>query len=282
MMSLSKDAKLGKSVMGMDSSMLTMYLGAAALVMVTYQSFHDLGFSTLLTLGGAIQGFGYMCLRLKVSQQQSVAGISGQALILQSLSYGLRLCSTTWLNGYIPVDGTGDWLYQMLDVFALLMSLQIIYCVFKSHRHTYQEEHDTWSVQFIALGCFVLAALVHPDLNSRPLFDTLWTTALYIDVVAMMPQLAVMTKVKGEVEALTSHYVGAIALSRLVSLVFWYHGYAEIAPLDGSFNMAGWAIVFAHVVQMLLLCDFIMYYVRACVTNGCNNPRMELSSGIDV
>jgi len=269
-----------QKTLGLDGNMLAVYLGAFALGLLVHQNYSDLGLSTLLTLTVGIQCFGYLCLRVKISQQRSVAGISGRALILQALSYGLRLCSTTWLKGYIPVDETGDWLYQLLDVSALLMALQIIYCVFKSNRQTYQEEHDTYSVQVIALICFVLAALVHPDLNNRPLFDTLWTAALYIDVVAMMPQLAMLAKIGGEVEALTSHYVGATALSRGMSLIFWYYGYAELAPLDGGFNMAGWAILAAHIVQMLLLCDFLFYYIRAVVKTG--SARFELPIYVDV
>lgn len=41
----------------------------------------------------------------------------------------------------------------------------------------------------LALGCFIFATLVHLDLNNRPVFDTVWTTALYIDVVTMVGPL---------------------------------------------------------------------------------------------
>lgn len=259
----------------------TMYLGALGSGALVYQSFDNLGLSTLITLTIGIQVFGYMCLRLKISQQRSVAGISAKTLILQALSYGLRLCSTTWLKGYIPVDETGDWLYQLLDVFALLMVLQILYCVLKSHRQTYQEEHDNFKVYTMGICCFILAVLIHPDLNNRPVFDTLWATALYIDVVSMMPQLAMITKTGGEVEALTSHFVGATAASKIASLVFWYYGFSELAPLDGSFNLAGWAIIAAHVLQVLLLADFMFYYVRARVSMGCHST-LKLPTTIDI
>jgi len=264
----------------LDQGTVAVYLGAFSLAALVYQSFHDLGLSTFLTLALGIQCFAFACLRLKISQTKSVAGISGRTLILQALSCGLRLCSTCWLNGYIPVDGTGDWLYQMLDVCALLLCLNLMYCVFKSHRSMYQEEQDQFNVQFVALICFVLAAQVHPDLNNRPLFDTLWMTALYIDVVAMVPQLVLMTKIQGEVEALTSHYVGATALSKAASLIFWFHGFTELAPVNGGFNLSGWAIVAAHVFQVLLLGDFLFYYVRACVSTG--SARFQLPTYIDV
>merc|ERR1719281_2436443 len=269
-----------RQVAAMDETTTTAYVGMLALISLVYQSFHDLGLSTLLTLSVGVQCFAYACLLMKVCNQKSVAGISGRALSLQAISYSLRLSSTTWLKGYIPVDGTGDWLYQLLDVCALLLVLQIIYCVFKSHRSTYLEDKESYSIQMIVLACFILAALVHPDLNNRPVFDTLWTTALYIDVVAMMPQLSLMTKVRGEVEALTSHYVGATALSRATSLIFWYHGFVELAPLDGGFNVAGWAIIAAHVLQVLLLCDFLYYYIRALVSTG--SAKFQLPTYVDV
>jgi len=263
-----------------DSSTIGVYLGAFALGALVYQSFHDLGLSTFMTLAMGIQCFAFTCLRLKIAQTKNVAGISGKALVLQAASCACRLSSTTWLNGYIPVDGTGDWLYQTLDVCALLLVLQLLYCVFKSHRNMYQEEHDCFNVEFLGLGCFVLAALVHPDLNNRPVFDTMWMTSLYIDVVAMLPQLALMTKVRGEVEALTSHYVGATALSKATSLIFWYHGFTELAPLDGGFNLAGWAIIAAHVFQVLILGDFLFYYIRAFIKTG--SARFELPTFEDV
>jgi ER lumen protein retaining receptor len=274
-------SKISAKSFGIDANMLTAYLAAAAIGLLVIQSFEGLGLSTLITLGVGIQCFGYICLRLKIAQQKSVAGISGRSLILQALSICFRLSSTTWLKGYIPVDGTGDWLYQCLDVITLLMILQILHCIFKTHRPSYQEEHDNFNVQVVALSCFVVASLVHPDLNNRPVFDTLWTTALYIDVVSMLPQLSMMSNL-GKTESLTCHYVGAIAISRVISLMFWYYGYVEVAPLDGSFNLAGWGILVAHLVQVLLFCDFLFYYIRACVRTGCH-PRLDLASGmIDV
>lgn len=263
-----------------DKTTLSAYVATFGLGMLVMQCWSDLGMSTFLTLAVGIQCFGYACLRLKIAHNQSVAGISGQTLTLQAVSYCLRLSSTTWLNGYIPVDGTGDWLYQALDVCALLIVLQILFCIHKSHRATYQAEHDSsCNIQTMALCCFLFAVLVHPDLNNRPVFDTLWTTALYIDVIAMVPQLIMISKCK-EVEALTSHFVGGTALSRLVSLIFWYHGFAELAPLDGSFNLAGWAIILAHVLQVLLLCDFLLYYVRAVVSTG--SARVTMPAYVDV
>ena len=46
-------------------------------------------------------------------------------------------------------------------------------------------------------------------------------------------------KSRCEVESLTSHFVAALIVSRCLSFAFWLYGYKEIAPQDGSPNVAG-------------------------------------------
>merc|ERR1719420_2045906 len=126
---------------------------------------------------------------------------------------------------------------------TLLVVIFLLHCCLKRFRYTYQEEEDTFEIGYLLSGCLFLAVLLHPHLNDRPLFDTLWTFALYVDMLAMMPQLWMMSKVGGALEALSSHYIAGIAASRGVSLIFWMNGYTELAPEDGSFNLSGYAIM---------------------------------------
>merc|ERR1719265_2466994 len=153
---------------------------------------------------------------------------------------------------------------------CLAMIICLLYLAFDKFKQTYQEDLDTFEIGYLLGGCFVLAILLHPHLNNRPLFDTMWTLALYVDVFAMMPQLWMIAKLEtgDSVDALNAHYIMAIAASRAVSLYFWYYGFREFAPKDGSFNLTGWAIMVSHVIQMLLLLDFVAMYVKACV-KGC-------------
>lgn len=234
---------------------------------LVYQSFSDIGLATFLTLSVALQCLGLLCLAMKVSKEKSVAGISGQTMILQTMSYALKLCCMVWLKGYIPDDETGEWLYQLLHIVAFCLSIYLALCVFIRHQCTYEEAHDTLKAMPFALGCFCCAALVHPDLHSRPLFDTAHTAALYMDMLSMMPQLGVIMR-ESSVQCLTSHFICATALSRASSLVFWYHAYMELAPPNGDFNLAGWAILGSQLLGLLLLCDFVFFYVRACVSNS--------------
>merc|ERR1719331_1446324 len=193
------------------------YLAFFCALTVAYQSHHNLGLSTFITLTVALQFLAFSLLTLKVLQQRSVCGISGKALCCHATVYVSRLTSTTWLKGYIPTDTTGEWLYQAMDGMCLGMVLCLLYHVFRRYRDTYQADKDSFEIGYLLSGCFVLAVLLHPHLNSRPMFDTMWTFALYTDVFAMMPQLWMVAKLQAaqdQIEALTLHYLGAHSAAR--------------------------------------------------------------------
>merc|ERR1719456_478766 len=243
------------------------YMGFLMAAGIGYQSCEDVGLSTFLTLSVAIQLFALICLMYQVQQQKGVQGISVRSLIMQCFVYGLRLSSSTWLKGYIPTDATGDGLYQALDLATLGLAVYLISRCRSVDRSTYQEQYDTLDIRPVIMACCALAVMIHPDLNDRPLFDTLWTASLYIDSVAMLPQLWMMAR-NGGAHVFTSHYVAAMALSRAVNFVFWFHGYPELAVLEdeegelGS-NLAGYFVVGAHVVQLVLMADFLWCYAKA-------------------
>merc|ERR1719502_1418805 len=115
-------------------------------------------------------------------------------------------------------------------------------------------------------ACVLMAICVHGDLNDSPFFDVMWTIGLNLDTIAMLPQLWLLTKLGGNVEALTSHFVALQVLSRCCSFAFWFYGYVEITP-EHQFNAAGYMIIVAHLAQLLLSADFMYYYVKIYYEN---------------
>jgi len=229
----------------------------------TLYSALEAGFSSTLTLSAGLQCLAFVLLTMKVQTQRAITGLSGKMLAMYAMTLCFRLSSTVWLNGYLPVDKTGDWAYQAIEICSLAMVAYLMRCIFVTHRATYQEQHDSLPVklQNLVMGCFILAVVIHPNLDRRTLFDILWTTGCYLETLSMVPQLWMLSKI-GEVEALTSHFVVLSVLARVPSLIFWYRGFAELRPADGGFNFPGWAVMGAHVMQLLLSCDFIFLYVR--------------------
>ena len=71
-----------------------------------------------------------------------------------------------------------------------------------------------------------------------------------------------LTKLGGEVESLTSHFVAAMVVSRCLSFSFWFYGYKELVPQAGGPNIGGYTIIVAHSLQLLLCADFMYYYLK--------------------
>lgn len=223
-----------------------------------------LDFSSVLTLGGGMQCLGFFLLNLMVKERNSVAGVSGKSLQLYVLVFIFRLTSTLNRDGYIPMDKTGDWLFQLADVSSLLIVLQLLRRVYRTNNETYHESQDSLPVGLTVPFALIFSFFVYGDLNEDPLFDYVWMVGCTLDTVAMLPQLFLLARVGGKVEGLASHYVACIFMSRLCTFSFWFCGYPDVAPLDGSFNHCGYAILLLHLTQLLMSGDFMYYYLQSC------------------
>merc|ERR1719498_334588 len=88
-------------------------------------------FACIQTMAGMTQCLAMVFLAMQIfganrSQTASAPeahGLSANSLVLHSIAFACRLSSTTWLNGYLPVDASGDWIYQAFDVLALLIAV---------------------------------------------------------------------------------------------------------------------------------------------------------------
>lgn len=240
-------------------------------------------FSAILTMAVMLQCLGFALLAVQTFSTGTADGISAKALLLDALALCCRLSSTTWLHGYLPVDASGDWVYQAVDLASLALVLWLLHRLLVSQRQSYQAEDDTFPLLPMVVFAFILAALLHADMNARPVFDTLWMAGLFVSVVAVLPQLWLIARNGGKVEALTSHYIAAIAASRALSGAFMWHARGDITCeqwVDGV-NHSIWAILSAHAVHMLLLGDFAYYYLRAMAKGGISGC-LELGDDLGV
>jgi hypothetical protein len=81
----------------------------------------------------------------------------------------------------------------------------------------------------------------------------LWTFSIYLESVAILPQLFMVSKT-GEAETITSHYLFALGSYRALYLLNWIYRYY----FEGFFDLIA---VVAGVVQTILYCDFFYLYI---------------------
>jgi len=239
------------------------YLAFVAVLVFAGKFLTDFKFSAIITLGAAVQCLGFCLLRLKVRRQRGAVGISSRTLQMFVFTYVCRLFSTLQYNGYLPVDRTGDWVYQLCEVVAFLVAVSLLASIHSVHSESYEAHHDTCAIHWLVVFALVLAVLIHPSLNNRRLPDMAWTAALYLESVAMVPQLFMMSKKGGEVESLASHYIACVFVSRLLMITFWITSYMELRPKNSEFNLPGYGVMGAQMLQLVLFGDFMYYYVKS-------------------
>merc|ERR1719478_1203903 len=93
--------------------------------------------------------------------------------------------------------------------------------------------------------------------------------SMYLDAIAMLPQLYMLVRKGGTVEALTSHFVAMIFFSRFLTFCFWFTGFPELAPENGGFNKMGWLLCGGHGLAMAFSAYFMWGMASSCAGKAC-------------
>jgi uncharacterized membrane protein (DUF373 family) len=228
-------------------------------------------FSSILTMASIVQALGALFMCLQVSTRGSAAGISARGLMLDAIAVAFRLSSTLWLDGYLPSDKSGDAVYQFIDLFSLALLVFVLRCVLVTYRRSYQEDEEmAFSVSWTVLVCVALASVFHADMDGNVTFDTIWMAGLFISVVASLPQLSMIVKTGLRADAMTCHYIAAMAFSRILSSIFMWEAQADIEcdPWVGNLQHGIIAILIAHLLHLALIADFMYYYMTSIMQTG--------------
>jgi len=127
------------------------------------------------------------------------------------------------------------------------------------------------------------AALLHADMDASPLFDTFWMAGLFCGVIAVLPHFSLIVQTGGQADAMTCHYIAAMALSRVLSGLFMWEARSDITckPWIPGVQHGICAILVAHIAHLLLLADFAYHYAHALMRKGFGEPvRMTLPEWI--
>jgi hypothetical protein len=229
-------------------------------------------FSFLMTYGGMSRMFGFGILNVKTFKSKRATGVSIKSLQLYCIVFVCRLTSIIRHEGYLPYDKSGDWLYHIIEFMALVFTAAALWACMGPFKQTYQSDFDKfgelnvppgYGAVYIAGPVLVIALFIHPSLNNDFLSDVAWTYAMYLESVALIPQLYMFQKqTSGVVELLTAHFVAALGFGRLLEFLFWIYSYHELASSAGS-KLPGYLALFSQFMQLVLMLDFFWYYYLA-------------------
>lgn len=197
--------------------------------------------------------FAIIILLRKIWVTRSCAGISGKSQILFAVVYTARYLDliTTFVSVY-------NSLMKVVFIGASYATCYFIYMKFKA---TYDHNHDTFRIELLLAPAVVLALLINHDFT---LLEVLWTFSIYLESVAILPQLFMVSKT-GEAETITSHYLFALGSYRAFYILNWVYRYMTETHYDLIAIVAG-------IVQTVLYCDFFYLYI----TKVLRGKRLQL------
>lgn len=267
----SKRGKKSIALQALNKNVL-IWAGFFSVSLLFYFLFSGGDFSFLMTYGAMSRMFGFGILNVKIFQSKRATGVSKKTLQLYCIVFFFRLTSIIRHEGYLPYDKSGDWLYHIIEIMALVFTATALWGISGPFKATYQGDVDRFGefnvppgfgAAYLALPIFIIACCLHPNLNSDFISDVAWTYAMYLESVASIPQLYMFQKqTNGVVELLTAHFVAALGFGRMLEFIFWIFSYHELATASGS-TLPGYLAIFSQFAQLVLMVDFFWYYFAA-------------------
>jgi len=181
-------------------------------------------------------------LLAKIWKTRSCAGISGKSQALFLLVFICRYLDilTNFVSPY----------NSLMKLFFISSAVATVYLMFLKFKATYDRNHDTFRVEFLVAPAAVLALVINHDFS---VLEILWTFSIYLESVAIMPQLFMLSKT-GSAETITAHYLFALGSYRGLYILNWVYRFYTESFIDPIAVVAG-------IVQTVLYADFFYLYV---------------------
>jgi ER lumen protein retaining receptor len=167
-------------------------LGVLFIIILTLFSRGE--FSVVFTLAGTVQTFGFGLIVYKITLTKSVRGLSKHTFLNYTLIFALRTFLYFIYRGYLPSDSSGDYIFKIQEILALIFSSYILYCIYLPYKSTYEKDLDIVQAHYLIIPCLTLAFFFHSNLNRSLFGDMSWAFTQYLEAVAVLGQFMIFSK----------------------------------------------------------------------------------------
>lgn len=212
-----------------------------------------------MTWAASLQMMGFLMLNLRIAMNKSSEGTSANTLFIYICAYIGRLVNTLTANGYIPEDGTQDYmLFQMFDLAGFFLVCRAFWWVTtQAPNYTNEDTFKKAKTCGALLICLGLASVTCSNANGSYPKDCLWMFSCWAESIAMAPTLWLSSKI-GRIEEITSHFMALLVASRFVAVVPWL----VIIPYQDLTIKFKVGILMTIVLHGFFCFDFIYLFIR--------------------
>lgn len=187
----------------------------------------------------------------QVRASNSIAGLSLKTQILYCIVFVTR-----YIDLFYKFHSVYNTLMKILFISA---SLYTVYLMRERQRANSSPSLDTFKIEYLLGGSFVLALLLPSEFHYTP-STILWTFSLWLESGAILPQLFMLQRT-GKAESLTVHYILALGVYRAFYVLNWIYRYYS----DGWFSVVS---VITGIIQTLVYSDFFYVYYQQVIVKG--------------
>ncbi|EGC29396.1 hypothetical protein DICPUDRAFT_51297 [Dictyostelium purpureum] len=191
-----------------------------------------------------------LILLFKIKNDRSCTGISLKSQILFTTVFVARYLDlfSNYVSFYIT----------FMKITYIGVSLYTLDLIMRKFKFTYDKDHDTFKIRYLIVPSLVLAIITFdksPSAFYDKFLEILWTFSIYLESVAILPQLILLQRT-GEVESLTSNYIVLLGGYRAFYFFNWiYRIFTE--------HWSGPIEIIAGLLQTGLYADFFYYYAKS-------------------
>eukprot|EP01067_Filipodium_phascolosomae_P000830 Filipodium_phascolosomae@DN1592_c0_g1_i3.p1 len=171
---------------------LPLWVVASIIIIFFYHICSDGDYSFMLTASSFVGFLSFLMMLSKIIKSKEIGGVSREMMKCYSLLSLSRLSSILFFDSYLPFDSSGDYIYRFGEILNFAVSCTILIV----------------AKYWCRSSALLVALFIHPSLNENKLTDVAWAFALYLECVAVVPQLFMFNRLK-MVEATTTHFIAA-------------------------------------------------------------------------
>jgi len=174
-----------------------------------------------------------------------------------------------FLTRYLDLFTTFYSIYNsVMKIVYIASTASIIYTIkFQEPiKSTYDKAQDSFlHWKFAVAPCAAIAIITYlfqHGFGKMRLMELLWTFSIYLESVAILPQLIVLQRYR-DIENLTGNYIFFMGAYRALYIVNWiYRAHTE------KNYQHHWVVYFCGVLQTLLYADFFYYFFLSRAKGG--------------
>jgi len=217
----------------------------------------------LLTLSASVQTLAF-CLLVAETRHGVGEGLSEKALWAFFIANVTRLSTTTWGEGYVPEDNTGDvMLYQIMEIVGvLLMGYQLLKLNTLRSIHDVGQGSERWSlVAVMVVAAMGLAVFTKSTGHNDYFADVSWMFSVWLEAFALLPQVMLLKSISAVDESMM-HFVALTVVASLIWGIFWGR-IANERMSDNRDNIFFWGILSAAAIRSILCATYLYLFVQA-------------------